>query len=241
MANKIFLVILLFSSCLCANAQNQPGKIVFYRESHSKGNDPSIFCDGQELAHIARGSYIEITAPSGRHPCVAESLQESATYVLVMPGQTAYQMVEVQNRRDPQASLITSSEREFKGQKGLKPIEPGQKIALPAIETPGEGPLPEGVFQSGAKGVGFPRCVSCPNPGYTEKGRHAKVQGSIVLIAVIGPDGRAGNLKILQRLGLGMDEAAVDTVRSWVFEPARGPNGDPVPTQVPIEIAFRLF
>ena len=241
MSKKILFVTLLFSLCPGANAQNQEGKIVFYRDSHSKGNDPAIFCDDQELGHIGRGQYVEITAPPGRHPCVAQSLQESPTYVQVSSGQTAYQIVEVQKKRNPQASLITSNEGAFRWQKGLKLIEAGQNIALPAIETPGEGPLPEGVFRAGANGVSYPRCVSCPSPGYTEKGRHAKIQGVIVLIAVIGPDGRAGNFKILQRLGLGMDEAAVDTVRSWIFEPARGPNGGPVPTLAPIEIEFRLF
>jgi TonB family protein len=40
--------------------------------------------------------------------------------------------------------------------------------------------------------------------------------------------------------GNGLEEKAIEAVRSWRFRPAVGPDGHPVATMVPIEVTFRL-
>jgi periplasmic protein TonB len=107
---------------------------------------------------------------------------------------------------------------------------------------PGEGGgTGGGVFRAGVDGVGMPSCFYAPDPQYSDEARKAKYQGIVVLQGVITLDGRVTDIRVLKTPGLGLDEKAVEAVRTWRCKPAIGPNGKPVPTQVPIEVTFRLF
>jgi TonB family protein len=61
-----------------------------------------------------------------------------------------------------------------------------------------------------------------------------------VLWVVVGPDGRPRDVRVSRSLGLGLDEKAMDAVRSWKFEPARK-DGQPVAVQINVEVNFRLY
>lgn len=107
---------------------------------------------------------------------------------------------------------------------------------------PGEGGgTGGGAFRAGVNGVGMPSCIYCPDPQYSDEARKAKYQGVVVLMVVITLDGRATNIQVVKSPGLGLDEKAIEAVRQWKFRPAVGPGGKSVPTQVPIEVTFRLF
>ena len=107
---------------------------------------------------------------------------------------------------------------------------------------PGEGGgTGGGAFRAGVNGVGMPLCVYCPEPAYSDEARKAKYQGAVVVLVVINLDGRATSIQLIKDPGLGLGEKAVEAVRQWKFKPAIGPSGKPVPTQVPIEVTFRLF
>ena len=86
-----------------------------------------------------------------------------------------------------------------------------------------------------------PSCVYCPEPGYTEEARKAKLQGKLLLQVLVGPDGRASRIRILQGLGLGLDERASETVRTWRFSPARDAAKRPLSSWVTIETRFQLY
>lgn len=98
-----------------------------------------------------------------------------------------------------------------------------------------------GLYRPGTGGVGYPTCVYCPDPKYSEEARKAKYQGTVVLQAVITPDGRAIDIQIVKSPGLGLEDKAVEAVKTWRFKPALGPNGKPVAVVVPIEVTFRLL
>jgi TonB family protein len=68
----------------------------------------------------------------------------------------------------------------------------------------------------------------------------AKYQGSVVLIAIIGPDGRPRDLRVRRSLGMGLDQKALDAVWKWRFTPAMKENR-PVSVQVSIEVVFHVF
>jgi len=107
---------------------------------------------------------------------------------------------------------------------------------------PGEGGgTGGGVFRPGTGGVGYPSCLYCPRPSYSDEARKAKYQGTVLLQAVITPDGRGIEIQVVKGLGLGLDEKAVEAVKGWRFKPAVGPDGKPVATLVPIEVTFRLL
>ena len=101
------------------------------------------------------------------------------------------------------------------------------------------GGLGGGIFDVGG-GVTAPRPVYDPDPEYSEEARRAKYQGSVLLEAVISPDGRPRDLQILRSLGMGLDQKALEAVNRWRFEPA-SKDGHPVAVRVQIEVAFRLY
>lgn len=95
---------------------------------------------------------------------------------------------------------------------------------------------------AGAKEHGQPKCSYCPVPQYSETARKLKIQGVVVLKALIGTDGRARDVAVMHGLGYGLDEKALETVRDkWKFVPAKGPDGKPVAVRMMIEVEFHLY
>jgi TonB family protein len=97
-----------------------------------------------------------------------------------------------------------------------------------------------GMARPGMAGVTVPACVYCPNPSFTDEARAAKFNGSVVLQVVVTADGHAENISVVRKAGYGLEQNAIDTVRKWQFRPAKGPDGNPVATVVPIEVNFRI-
>jgi periplasmic protein TonB len=110
---------------------------------------------------------------------------------------------------------------------------------------PGHGPgqgggYGGGIYQLGDLGVTPPVAKFTPDPDFSEEARRAKYQGTVTLSAVIGPDGRPRNLRVVRRLGMGLDEKALERVRTWLFEPGKR-NSQPVSVAMTLEVDFRLF
>jgi TonB family protein len=110
---------------------------------------------------------------------------------------------------------------------------------------PGHGPgqgggFGGGTYKIGDIGVSPPVAKFTPEPDFTEEARKAKYQGTVVLAAVVGPDGRPRNIRVVRGLGMGLDEKAVERVKTWLFEPGKR-NGTPVAVAMNFEVDFRLF
>lgn len=97
---------------------------------------------------------------------------------------------------------------------------------------------PPGPYRSG---VTLPTCVYCPDPQYTDEAREAKLQGRVTLRVLVGAEGRASQIQIVQGVGMGLDDRAVQSVRSWKFTPARDGAHRAVPQWITIEIIYRLI
>ena len=111
-------------------------------------------------------------------------------------------------------------------------------LALPgSSQTKSEDPQ---LAQPGVNGVTTPTCVYCPAPHYSDKARKAKLEGAVVIKAVVTVDGRADHVSVVKGLGSGLDEKAIEVVRTWRFKPAHDSDGHPVAVSVPMEIRFRL-
>lgn len=85
-----------------------------------------------------------------------------------------------------------------------------------------------------------PRLKDRVEPDYSEEARIARHEGSVVLEAVIGVDGRVSGVRLRRSLGLGLDERAVEAVRRWSFQPGRL-GGQAVAVRTLFEINFRLL
>jgi protein TonB len=75
-------------------------------------------------------------------------------------------------------------------------------------------------------------------PVYPPLARAARVEGVVILEAVIGEDGVVRDIRVLRSVPL-LDAAAMEAVRQWLFTPTRL-NGEPVPVVMTITVAFTL-
>jgi len=105
---------------------------------------------------------------------------------------------------------------------------------------PGEGGgFGGGVYRIGG-GVSAPVAIYKVEPDYSDEARKAKLQGAVILEGIVGTDGNVYEIKIVQALGLGLDEKAVEAVKNWRFQPGMK-EGKAVATRVEFEIHFRLL
>ena len=70
-----------------------------------------------------------------------------------------------------------------------------------------------------------------------EAARQASVSGMVIVEATIGVDGAVKDAKILRSISL-LDQAALDAVRQWKYEPTLL-NGVPVPVIMTVVVNFR--
>ncbi len=99
-------------------------------------------------------------------------------------------------------------------------------------------PSPQGAYRIGG-GVSAPTVISKTEPQYSEEARKARLQGTVLIALVVGEDGEPRNVRVLKSLGLGLDEKAMETVRTWRFAPGQK-EGAPVPVLATIQVNFRL-
>ena len=96
-----------------------------------------------------------------------------------------------------------------------------------------------GAYRVGG-GVSAPVPTFQPDPEYSEEARKAKYQGDVWLTLVVGTDGKAHDIKVSRSLGLGLDEKAIESVRTWKFDPGKK-DGVPVAVQISVDVAFHLL
>lgn len=107
---------------------------------------------------------------------------------------------------------------------------------------PGEGyGTGGGTPNAGTGGYGTPACLYCPRADYSDEAMKVKVQGVVELVAIITPDGRVTDVHVAKGLGLGLDEKAIEAVRTWRLKPALGPDGRPASVRQVIEVTFQLY
>lgn len=109
----------------------------------------------------------------------------------------------------------------------------GAGIGDGSIAGVGGGPYRPG------SGITPPSLQREVKPVYTDEGRRRGIQGDVVMEVVVRADGTIGAVKVLQGLGAGLDQRAIEAVRQWRFDPARR-RGTPVDVMVEIAVEFRL-
>ena len=96
----------------------------------------------------------------------------------------------------------------------------------------------DGVYRVGS-GVTSPTVLSRIEPVYSEAARKAKLQGKVVLSAIVRKDGSLEVLSVVRGLGLGLDENAIKALKKWRFRPGKK-YGKPVDVALNIEVDFSL-
>jgi len=76
-------------------------------------------------------------------------------------------------------------------------------------------------------------------PQYPQMAKIARVQGPVVLAAVIGKDGTIQNLRVVSTASPLLNQAAVEAVKQWRYRPYIL-NGEPVDVDTTITVNFTL-
>jgi protein TonB len=82
--------------------------------------------------------------------------------------------------------------------------------------------------------------VMVPQVPYPRAAKRANVEGTVKLEVVVGRDGRVVRVRVLKRLGYGLDEAAVRALKQARFRPAMGSDGKPMVYTIRYKYTFRL-
>lgn len=91
---------------------------------------------------------------------------------------------------------------------------------------------------SAGDGVSAPVALSKVDPAYPATLMRDRIEGTVILYAVIHSDGSVGDVKVLQGVDDTLDENARDALRKWHFRPGTK-NGSPVDLEAVVKIPFR--
>jgi len=95
--------------------------------------------------------------------------------------------------------------------------------------------------RAGARGVTAPQCLPCSQSKFSNAARTANVSGIVLLDVTVTADGRVTNPIVIKGPGLGLEEKALEKVRSWKMRAALGPGGKAVSCRVQIEVTLHLY
>jgi protein TonB len=104
--------------------------------------------------------------------------------------------------------------------------------------TPPPAPaVPQAPLRPGGD-IKVPRKVHHVAPVYPAIAQQARVEGTVIIEATIGVDGRVKDARVLSSKPL-LDQAAIDAVMQWRFTPTLL-NGVPVPVLMTVTVTFTL-
>ncbi|HZS46372.1 MAG TPA: energy transducer TonB [Blastocatellia bacterium] len=194
----------------------------------------TIGCDAYVLGKV----FVERSSPDG-HPSfevfVALFLVDARTGQLV-------KFVSLSENSDSVASVLSKTVITIKAQ--AKPLI-DQMIAFREQQSElsstgsdnGVEDLPEENTPE-AKGFTPPQFFRRYTPNYTALAAHAEVTATVDLNVLFRADGSIGEIAVTRWAGYGLDEAAIETVRSMKFQPATR-NGKPISVRAPVRYNFR--
>ena len=84
----------------------------------------------------------------------------------------------------------------------------------------------------------LPEAITKVKPLYPDLAREAGVDGTVMVQALVGKDGRVKDTRVVKSVPM-LDAAAVTAVRQWVFKPALS-NNKPVAVWVAVPVKFTL-
>ena len=120
-----------------------------------------------------------------------------------------------------------------------EPLPPDTEFLLGVPEAPPPG----GPLLAGTGGVTLPERLeeSYVQPEYPELARVARIEGRVILQAIILKDGTVGEIEVLNcnRPGVGFEESATGAVQQWRYRPAMQGNR-PVDVYFTVRVDFDL-
>ena len=122
---------------------------------------------------------------------------------------------------------------DFPGGKDIGIPPPSPRSSKPAVTRKEDKPLAVGGNVQSAK------LIKHPAPKYPAIAISARIQGTVVLQAIIGKDGTVRNLIVVSAASPLLVQSAMDAVKQWVYRPTLL-NQEPVEVVTEITVNFAL-
>src|SRR5262249_31223859 len=84
----------------------------------------------------------------------------------------------------------------------------------------------------------LPQAITKVAPDYPELARAANAEGTVMVSALVGKDGRVKDVRVVKSIPM-LDASALAAVKQWTFEPARA-HQQPVAVWVSVPVRFTL-
>jgi TonB family protein len=144
------------------------------------------------------------------------------------------------NLGDPKSSAVIPSN----GPGALGGIGDGRHGGVGPGNGRGVGPGDEAgtggdTFRMG-EGMTAPRVIYQTDPEFSEEARKAKYQGNCLLGLIVDANGHPTKIRVLNALGMGLDEKAIESVKNWKFAPGKK-DGRDVAVEIAVEVDFHLY
>ncbi len=101
------------------------------------------------------------------------------------------------------------------------------------------GNIGGGLRQVGG-GVSAPVPIFEPQPEFSEEARKTKTGGTVLVDLWVDVDGKPSHVHVLQGIGMGLDEKAMEAVKQYRFKPAME-NGKQVVVEMNIVVTFDIL
>jgi len=106
---------------------------------------------------------------------------------------------------------------------------------------PGEGGnIGGGLYRVGG-GISAPVPLNNVEAEFSDEARRAKYQGICLISLIVDTQGNPQNPRVIQALGMGLDEKALEAVRKYKFKPAMKDGKTPVPVMITVLVNFHLY
>jgi TonB family protein len=112
--------------------------------------------------------------------------------------------------------------------------------AMPEFRRADDTTADDQIYDYHQGGITAPKATYTPEPDFSEEARREKFQGNVVLSIVVDKAGNVARIRMDKVLGHGLDEHAMEAIKSWRFLPGTR-NGEPVAVREPISVGFNLY
>jgi periplasmic protein TonB len=98
----------------------------------------------------------------------------------------------------------------------------------------------DAIYVPGVNGVSQPIAIFTPEAEFSDEARRHKHQGACTISVIIDAHGNPQNPRVVQSIGMGLDEKALQAVMRYRFKPAKK-DGRPVAVRIAVVVDFRLY
>jgi len=152
--------------------------------------------------------------------------------------------------KDPEAATFWLKQAAFEGSPAAKLLLAGdtkgaeeERAAGDTLTPPAAPARPSlmvvpGVYHIGG-GVTPPKFLHGENPEFSEQARSAKFSGRVEVYLIVDENGNPTHIRVVRGVGMGLDEKAVEAVRTYKFQPAMI-DGRPVKVDLYVAVNFQI-